>query len=85
MAIGRFSMKKEKLQKGLNPPSAGDFFFKFFRKNQESYSYKPLELFVFIRFFILHLYGGFFIATYTSSWRLQGTYRICNINITKNC
>ncbi len=39
----------------LNPPRTGEFFFEFFRENRVFYSYKPLELFVFIRFFILHL------------------------------
>jgi hypothetical protein len=38
-----------------NPPSAGEFFFEFFRENRTYYSYKPLELFVFIRFRILLL------------------------------
>ncbi len=39
----------------VNPPSAEEFFFEFFRENRVCDSYKPLELFVFIRFFILHL------------------------------
>ncbi len=46
----------------INPPSAGEFFFEFFRENRVWYSYKPLETFVFIRFFILHLKGGFFYS-----------------------
>jgi hypothetical protein len=38
----------------FNPPSAEEFFFEFVRENRVWYSYKPLEIFVFIRFFILH-------------------------------
>jgi hypothetical protein len=46
--------------KQFSPPNAGEIFFEFFPENWICYSYKPLELFVLIGFFILVLHGAFF-------------------------